>query len=88
MGHRRPTTPPILSPEETFSSYKSPLCERYLGKNPGGATAEARSKYHYPDSVDISTSNDPIEDPLKGGDPVRRNLTLANGIRKLIWFQL
>jgi len=74
MDHRRPTTPSILSPEGSFSPYKSPLCEQYLGCID---EAPLEVNYHYHGSVDISTTNAPIEDRTKGRDSLRCNLPLA-----------
>jgi len=46
------------------------------------------AQYHHHDPVDISTTNALIEDRTKGGDSLRCNLLLANGIQKLLWFQI
>ena len=88
MDHRRSTRPSILASEGDFFVIQlCPLCERYLGLGQA-KSGVSRSKIPRYGSVDISTTNAPIEDRTKGHDSLRCNLPLANGIKKLLSFQI
>jgi len=86
MDHRRPQGYPFLRLRETFSSYNFVRCASDIWAGKNRVCREA--KYHHYGSVDISTTNAPIEDRTKGRDSLMFNLPLANGIKKLLWFQI
>jgi len=82
----RPTTLSILASEGNLTLFAVRAifgCATGLGQAKIG-----EAKYHHYGSVDISTTNAPIEDRTKGCDSLRCNLPLANGIKKLLWFQI
>ena len=70
-----PQRHPFFRPREAFSSFKRSLHEAKSGCFDEAPRQRRDAKYHYHDSVDISTANAPIEDRTKGGDSLRRNLT-------------
>ena len=71
----RATTPPILPPEGNSFVIQKSAVRGKIWVFDEALLQRREAKYHYHDSVDISTTNAPIEDRTKGGDSLRRNLT-------------
>jgi hypothetical protein len=78
---------PFLRLRETFSSYNFVRCASDIWGWGRQNRVCREAKYPRYGSVDISTTNAPIEDRTKGRDSLRCNLPLANGIKNFFRFK-